>query len=231
MKSVLIVGKGNVATHLYNVFLNVDEIAVTQISSRTLTTIPKASITIIAVSDDAIAEVSSKIKNDFVVHTSGSVAMNDLKNSHRKGVFYMLQTFSKNKKVDFNEIPFCLEAENKEDYQLLEFLAKSIGQKIYTISSEQRKTLHVAAVFVNNFTNHLFKIGNDICNNNNVPFEILQPLIKETVLKIEKLSPEKAQTGPAIRNDKKTIKNHLNLLDKNQQKIYKILTKSIQNGN
>lgn len=231
MKSVLIVGKGNVATHLYNAFLNVDEIAVTQIISRTLTNIPKATITIIAVSDDAIAEVSSKIKNDFVVHTSGSVAMNDLKNSHRKGVFYMLQTFSKDKKVDFNEIPFCLEAENKEDYQLLEFLAKSIGQKIYAVSSEQRKTLHVAAVFVNNFTNHLFKIGNDICNTNNVPFEILQPLIKETVLKIEKLSPEKAQTGPAIRNDKKTIKNHLNLLDKNQQKIYKILTKSIQNGN
>lgn len=231
MKSVLIVGKGNVATHLYNAFLNVDEIAVTQISSRTLTNIPKATITIIAVSDDAIAEVSSKIKNDFVVHTSGSVAMNDLKNSHRKGVFYMLQTFSKDKKVDFNVIPFCLEAESKEDYQLLEFLAKSIGKKIYAISSEQRKTLHVAAVFVNNFTNHLFKIGNDICNTNNVPFEILQPLIKETVLKIEKLSPEKAQTGPAIRNDKKTIKNHLNLLDKNQQKIYKILTKSIQNGN
>ena len=231
MKSVLIVGKGNVATHLYNAFLNVDEIAVTQISSRTLTNIPKATITIIAVSDDAIAEVSSKIKNDFVVHTSGSVAMNDLKNSHRKGVFYMLQTFSKDKKVDFNEIPFCLEAENKEDYQLLEFLAKSIGKKNYEVSSEQRKTLHVAAVFVNNFTNHLFKIGNDICNTNNVPFEILQPLIKETVLKIEKLSPEKAQTGPAIRNDKKTIKNHLNLLDKNQQKIYKILTKSIQNGN
>jgi len=231
MKTVLIVGKGNVATHLYNAFLNVDEIAVTQISSRTLTTIPKATITIIAVSDDAIAEVSSKIKNDFVVHTSGSVAMNDLKNSQRKGVFYMLQTFSKDKKVDFNEVPFCLEAENKEDYQLLEFLANAIGKKIYPVSSEQRKTLHVAAVFVNNFTNHLFKIGNDICNTNNVPFEILQPLIKETFLKIEELSPKEAQTGPAVRNDKKTIKNHLNLLDKNQQKIYKILTKSIQNGN
>ena len=231
MKTVLIVGKGNVATHLYNAFLNVDDIAVTQISSRTLTSIPKATITIIAVSDDAIAEVSSKIKNDFVVHTSGSVAMSDLKNSQRKGVFYMLQTFSKDKKVDFNEVPFCLEAENIEDYQLLEFLANAIGKKIYAVSSEQRKTLHVAAVFVNNFTNHLFKIGNDICNTNNVPFEILQPLIKETVLKIEELSPKEAQTGPAVRNDKKTIKNHLNLLDKNQQKIYKILTKSIQNGN
>jgi len=231
MKSVLIVGNGNVATHIYDAFLNVDEIEVTQISSRALTNIPKATITILAVSDDAIAEVSSKIDNDFVVHTSGSFAMQDLKNSQRKGVFYMLQTFSKDKKIDFKEVPFCLESENKEDYQLLEFLATSIGTKIYTINSEQRKTLHVAAVFVNNFTNHLYKIGNDICETNNVPFEILHPLIKETVLKIKELSPEKAQTGPAIRNDKKTIKNHLNLLDKNQQKIYKILTKSIQNGN
>jgi predicted short-subunit dehydrogenase-like oxidoreductase (DUF2520 family) len=101
---------------------------------------------------------------------------------------------------------------------------------MYAINSEQRKTIHLAAVFVNNFTNHLYKIGNDICKKNNVPFEILQPLIKETASKIEELSPKKAQTGPAIRNDKKTIKNHLNLLDKKQQKIYKIFTKSIQNG-
>jgi predicted short-subunit dehydrogenase-like oxidoreductase (DUF2520 family) len=231
MNSVLIIGKGNVATHLYSAFFNVDEIQVTQISSRTLTKIPKADLTIIAVSDDAIAKVSSKIKNSFVVHTSGSVALSDLKNEQRKGVFYMLQTFTKDKDVDFSTVPFCLEAENEEDYKLLKTLAKSIGEKIYKINSEQRKVLHVAAVFVNNFTNHLYKIGYDVCNTYNVPFEILQPLIKETALKIEKLSPEKAQTGPAIRNDKKTIKNHLNLLDKEQQKIYKILTKSIQNGN
>lgn len=231
MISVLIIGKGNVGSHLYNAFFNIDEINVIQISSRTLDNIPKATITIIAVSDDAIAEVSSKIKNDFVVHTSGSVSINDLKNEHRKGVFYMLQTFSKDKKVNFSEVPFCLEAENEKDYLLLETLAKLVGKKIYPINSEQRKILHVSAVFVNNFTNHLYKIGNDICKEHNVPFEILQPLIKETALKIQELSPEKAQTGPAIRKDKKTIKNHLNLLDKNQQKIYKILTKSIQNGN
>ena len=231
MINVLLIGKGNVATHLYKAFFKVDTINVMQISSRNLSDIPKADITIIAVSDDAITEVSSKIKNDFVVHTSGSVSINDLKNEHRKGVFYMLQTFSKDKKIDFSEIPFCLETENENDYQLLVTLATSIGKKIFPISSEQRKTIHVAAVFVNNFTNHLYKIGNDICKQNNVPFEILMPLIKETSLKIEQLSPENAQTGPAIRNDKKTIKNHLNLLDKSQQKIYKILTKSIQNGN
>ena len=91
--------------------------------------------------------------------------------------------------------------------------------------------LHVSAVFVNNFTNHLYKLGNDICTKHNVPFQILQPLIIETASKIETLSPKDAQTGPAIRNDKKTIKNHLDLLNKEQQKIYKTLTKSIQNGN
>jgi len=229
MISVLLVGKGNVATHLCDAFNPIDEIKVTQISSRDLSRVPQADVTIIAVSDDAIAEVSSKITNNFVVHTSGSVSLCDLKNNTKKGIFYMLQTFSKDKKVDFTEVPFCLEAENENDYKLLETLAKSIGKKIYNINSEQRKTLHVAAVFVNNFTNHMYKIGNDICKENNVPFEILQPLIKETASKVAHLSPEKSQTGPAIRNDQKTIKNHLNLLDSNQQNIYKILTKSIQN--
>ena len=134
----------------------------------------------------------------------------------------MLQTFSKDKEIDFSEIPFCLEAENEKDYNLLKTLALSIGQKVYSISSKQRKTIHVAAVFVNNFTNHLYKIGNDICKQNNVPFEILLPLIKETSLKIEQLEPKNAQTGPAIRKDKKTINNHLNLLNDDQQEIYKI---------
>ena len=112
MISVLLIGKGNVGSHLYNALLNADGITVTQISSRKLENIPQADVTIIAVSDDAIAEVSSKIKNDLVVHTSGSVSMNDLKNGSKKGVFYMLQTFSKDKTVDFSEVPFCLEAEN-----------------------------------------------------------------------------------------------------------------------
>jgi len=230
MISVLLIGNGNVATHLKNAFLNADATTVTQISSRELKNIPKTDVTVIAVSDDAIAEVSSKINNSLVVHTSGNVAMNSLINSDRKGVFYPLQTFSKNKKVNFNNIPFCLEAENETDLKLLEQLAKSIGKKVYQISSKQRKSLHLAAVFVNNFTNHLYKIGNDICKLNNVPFEVLQPLIQETANKVSELSPEKAQTGPAVRNDRETIENHLEMLNKNQQEIYKILTKSIQNG-
>lgn len=231
MISVLLVGKGNVATHLHDTFLSIDNIVFTQISSRDLKNIPKADITIIAVSDDAIAEVSSKIKNTFVVHTSGACSINELKNTTNKGVFYMLQTFSKDKKVNFNEVPFCLEAENKKDEGQLEELANLIGKKIYSINSEQRKALHVAAVFVNNFTNYMYNIGSDICKEHQVPFDILLPLIKETASKIETLSPEKAQTGPAIRKDKTTIKNHLDLLNKEQQKIYKLITKSIQNGN
>ena len=228
MISVLLVGNGNVATHLYDAFFNADKISVTQISSRKLDNISQADITIIAVSDDAIAEVSSKINNKFVVHTSGGCSISELKNKNNKGVFYMLQTFTKGKNVNFNEVPFCLEATNNKDQQLLKEVAKSIGKNIYEINSEQRKALHVAAVFVNNFTNHLYKIGNDICKEHQVPFKILQPLIKETASKIETLSPEKAQTGPAIRNDKETIKNHLDLLNNEQQEIYKILTASIK---
>tara|TARA_R110000822_G_scaffold122167_8_gene256234 strand:+ start:175 stop:870 length:696 start_codon:yes stop_codon:yes gene_type:complete len=231
MIEVLIIGNGNVATHLVNAYLKVDTIHVTQISSRKLENIPAAAITILAVSDDAIAAISSKIKNSLVVHTSGNFSMKNLKNTTKKGVFYMLQTFSKEKEIDFSTVPFCLETENKEDYLLLEIVAKTIGTKIYALNSEQRKALHIAAVFVNNFTNHLYKIGNDICEENKVPFEILHPLIQETSEKIKTLTPEKAQTGPAIRNDEKTIKNHLELLNKEQQEIYKLITQAIKNGN
>lgn len=231
MISILIIGDGNVASHLYKAFSKVDALVVSKINSRNLTDIPNADVTIIAVSDDAIAYVSSKIQNSFVVHTSGSVAMTSLNNKSRKGVFYMLQTFSKNKAIDFSEVPFCLETENEKDYSLLESLANLIGKKTYPINSQQRKALHIAAVFVNNFTNHMYKTGSDICAENNVPFAILQPLIKETAAKIETLSPTTAQTGPAIRNDQETVNKHLALLNEQQQEIYTTITKSIQNGN
>lgn len=230
MISVLIVGNGNVATHLFKAFSKANDVVVSLIGSRTLTEIPHAEITIIAVSDDAIPSVSAKIKNTLVAHTAGNVALTALKNTTRKAVFYPLQTFSKDKKVNFKEVPFCLEADDKNDLRLLEKLALTIGEKVYNITSEQRKSLHLAAVFVNNFTNHMYKIGDDICKKNNLPFAILQPLIQETADKILALPPEKAQTGPAIRQDTNTIKNHLENLTKNQQEIYKLLTKSIQYG-
>ena len=249
MIKIAIIGGGNVATHLVNAFSKTKEVALVQMYARNITQIEHlkhktpitnsldllvdADIYIIAVSDDAIANVSSKIdkKNSLVLHTSGSVAINTLKNNGRKGVFYLLQSFSKDKNVNFDEIPFCLEAENKQDLVLLESLAKSIGKKIYHINSAQRKQLHVAAVFVNNFTNHMYKIGADICEKHQIPFEILHPLIQETSAKITELTPKNAQTGPAKRNDRKTIKNHLDLLTEKQQEIYQLITKSIQNNN
>lgn len=246
MIKVAIIGGGNVATHLANAFSKTDEVSLVQVYARNIEQVEhlkevtsitnsidlltKADVYIIAVSDDAIGDVSRKIeqKNGLVVHTSGSVAMQSLQNTGRKGIFYLLQSFSKDKEVNFNKIPFCLEAENEEDLQLLETLAKTIGKKIYRINSEQRKRLHVAAVFVNNFTNHMYKIGADICNEHQVPFEVLLPLIQETAQKITELSPDAAQTGPAKRNDQKTIQDHLALLNAEQQEIYKLITKSIQ---
>lgn len=230
MISVVIVGNGNVANLLLQVFQTVKDLSVLQINSRNLTNIPTAAITIIAVSDDAIVEVSSKITNPFVVHTSGSVSLSALQNNTRKGVFYMLQTFSKDKPVNFQEVPFCLEATNENDLKTLETLAKLLSQKVYFINSEQRKALHVAAVFANNFANHCYQIADEICKIHQVPFEILYPLIDETARKIKVLSPKEAQTGPAIRNDQQTIQNHLLLLDSHQQEMYTILTKSIQDG-
>jgi predicted short-subunit dehydrogenase-like oxidoreductase (DUF2520 family) len=148
---------------------------------------------------------------------------------NRRGVFYPLQTFTKNKAVEFKTIPICLESENGTDYQVLDRVAKSISEKVFAINSQQRKALHVAAVFVNNFTNHLFQIGHEICRENQVPFEILNPLIVETVQKIMVLSPEEAQTGPAKRNDTATIETHESFLSAgNYLNIYKILTQSIQ---
>ena len=251
MVKVVIIGSGNVAQHLIVAFQNAQilgsEIELIQVYSRQienishlvnleqitndLATLAEADLYIIAVSDDAIGAISSQLpfKNRLVVHTSGSFPLHALDEDNRKGVFYPLQTFTKNKPVDFKTIPICLESENATDYQLLDKVAKSISDKIFAINSDQRKALHVAAVFVNNFTNHLYQIGQEICQENQVPFEILKPLIAETVNKIMVLSPEEALTGPAKRNDTATIEAlEAFLSNENHLKIYKILTKSIQ---
>ena len=246
MIKVTIIGSGNVANHLISAFATTENIKILQVFARNpinisvgipndkivsdYSDLKKADLFIIAVSDVAIAEISAKItcENQLVAHTSGSFSINGLDDKNRKAVFYPLQTFSKSKKVDFKEVPICLEAQNNADYEILEKVANSISDKIYKIDSQQRKSLHLAAVFVCNFTNHLYKIGNDICNENKVDFDILKPLIQETANKIISLTPEKAQTGPAIREDISTINDHLKLLtNENQKDIYKLLTKSI----
>jgi predicted short-subunit dehydrogenase-like oxidoreductase (DUF2520 family) len=249
MIKVVIIGSGNVAQHLVAAFAKSSEIEVLQVFSRQKETIiplldsnkitttyddlVEADLYIIAISDDAIAKVSAQLhfKNRLVVHTSGSVPINSLDAKNRKGIFYPLQTFSKDKEVDFSQIPICLESENETDFEFLKKVAELVSNKVYKISSEQRKALHVSAVFVNNFVNHLYQMGNEICEENNVPFEILKPLILETANKVLTLSPKEAQTGPAKRNDNQTIQAHLDFLsNENQKKIYKILTQSIRNN-
>ncbi|WP_394340131.1 Rossmann-like and DUF2520 domain-containing protein [Marixanthomonas spongiae] len=193
--------------------------------------IKEADIYIIAIPDDAIADFSSTLPfNDkMVVHTSGSLPMQALDGKNKKGVFYPLQTFTKDKKVNFNEIPICIEAEEKADLQLLETLGKRISNHVAQISSEDRKTLHLAAVFVNNFVNYMYHISEDILKENNLDFELLKPLIAETANKIRTLSPQQAQTGPAKRNDVKTIENHLHLLkDSPYKKVYEQMTEAIK---
>jgi predicted short-subunit dehydrogenase-like oxidoreductase (DUF2520 family) len=248
MITVTVIGSGNVAQHLIKVFSKTAGIELIQafarqpesllpiLTSEKITndyqTLQKTDVYIIAVTDNAIAEVSEQLpfENQLVVHTSGTSDITILNDKNRKGVFYPLQTFSKNKAVDFSAVPLCLETEHEADFKILELLGNAISEKVYSISSEQRRSLHVAAVFVCNFVNHLYYIGNEICHENSVPFEVLHPLIQETAQKIIELSPEDAQTGPAKRNDTKTINKHIEFLAHSQyQEIYQLLTQSIQN--
>lgn len=255
MIEVVILGFGNVGQHLYNAFMHSNQVKVIQVYNRTvsvfssemvsnyttsLSNIKKADIYIIAIPDDAISDFSEKlsIRKQLVVHTSGSVGMNELSGNNRKGIFYALQTFSAATDVDFNEIPICIEAESEADVKTLVKLGEAISEKVVVINSQQRRKLHLAAVFVNNFVNHLYHISAEILDKNNLDFDLLKPLITETAKKVLVLSPSEAQTGPALRNDQKTIEKHLSLLTEmrapdgintNLAELYQLITKNIQN--
>ncbi|GGG51368.1 Rossmann-like and DUF2520 domain-containing protein [Bizionia arctica] len=247
MISVSIIGSGNVATHLFKAFTKTKSVTVKQWFSRDISKISsykndvdviddfskltEADIYIIAVSDDAIPEVSEALpfENRLVVHTSGSVSLYKLDKKNRRGVFYPLQTFSKEAKVDFKTIPLCIETIGKKDYPLLKSLAEALGSSSHKINGDQRKALHLAAVFVNNFSNQMYRIAHEITEMEGVEFDILKPLILETAKKVQDLSPYMAQTGPAKRNDNKTIKRHLKQLESEEHKtIYSLLTESIK---
>lgn len=247
MIRVIILGAGNVATHLFKAFDTADAVTVNQWYGRNiksiqsyknkveitddLSALKEADVYILAVSDDAVAAVSAELpfEHRLVVHTSGAVNIHDLDKKNRRGVFYPLQTFSKASELDFANVPICVEALDKSDLKLLKSLATAIGSESHKVNTNQRKALHLAAVFVNNFTNQLYRVAHEITEAEGVEFDILKPLILETAQKVETLSPYMAQTGPAKRNDKKTIKKHLKLLDNEQHKaIYELLTASIQ---
>jgi len=195
-------------------------------------TLPVADICLIAVKDDAIAEVADglNLSNKIVVHTSGTKSKDLLRNaSSRFGIFYPLQTMTKSLALDFAQVPMLIEGNDAATQKTLVELANSISQQVYVIDETQRQWVHVAAVFANNFTNHLYGIAEQLLLKNGIAFELLKPLILQSVLNLQQQSPAALQTGPATRGDQQTIDKHLLLLadDKRLTEIYAILTQSI----
>ncbi len=247
---VVILGSGSLATHLALAFQS-KGLIISQIYSRTSSNAKLLADRLNTSYTDKISEINknadiyfyctndSSFQNllktlDFQdalhVHTSGSTPLSDFEKLVKNcGAFYPLQTFSKRKVVDFSLVPICIEACNQDIENKLLDLAHLISSKTYLIDSVQRKKLHLAAVFACNFTNFMYNIAYDIVNSAEIEFEILQPLIDETALKVKILKPFEAQTGPAVRYDKNTIKKHISML-KNEsyaKDIYKSISKDI----
>lgn len=199
-----------------------------------------ADLYILAVPDDQITALAARLREIlgdevFVVHTSGATPATLLAAffSHY-GNFYPLQTFSTDVQPDFTRIPVIIDAGTKEDLLLLEEVGRKTGLGPYPLNDQQRKTLHLSAVFANNFTNHLLEIAFRILEKDQIPADLIKPLIEETFRKVKTKRPAEAQTGPAIRGDQKTIERHLNLLKEKYpewEELYRIITGSIEGGN
>lgn len=251
INSAVIIGAGNVACHLGRALRKVN-IDIRQIAGRGEEHAVKlaeelktdyildinnitdtADLYIIAVSDDAIKEVINMLTptEQLVVHTAGSIPMSVFENRFKNyGVFYPLQTFSRNRKINFDNIPICIEANSQINSDKLMQLAGLLSRKNLLINSGKRAALHLAAVFASNFTNHMYAIAYDILKNQNLDFSLLQPLITETASKIFEMEPRNAQTGPAVRNNISLMEFHLKMLqnDKLLQDLYKTLSNNIR---
>ena len=193
---------------------------------------PDAQLYICAVKDDALDSILKKlaIGSGVLVHTAGSLPLNILLSCSQKvGVFYPMQTFNKNKEVDFESIPIYIEAQNPEVANFLVALANQLSTKVQVVDGSKRLNLHIAAVFACNFVNHLYTISYDLMTQNQLHFSDLLPLIRETAEKLTTLTPDKAQTGPAVRMDKAVIDSHLEQLQAypDWQNLYEILSQGI----
>lgn len=183
-----------------------------------------------AVLDGLLPQMVAGRRKALWVHTAGSIPMDIWKGlADRYGVFYPMQTFSKQREVDFSEIPVFVEGNSPEDTRFLKDVASALSHRVYEADSEQRKNLHLAAVFACNFTNHMYALAAGLLEKYQLPFDVLLPLIDETARKVHKLSPQQAQTGPAVRYDENVINHHLQMLADNPrlQAIYKTLSESI----
>ncbi|MER2999099.1 Rossmann-like and DUF2520 domain-containing protein [Pontibacter populi] len=252
--NIAIVGVGNVAWHLAQALQKAGH-TITAVYSRNkahsegLTTLlPNAvatqslnfrtivaDVVLIAIPDAALPGIAEQIKvkpGTIVAHTSGSQSLAVLSTitGANYGVFYPLQTFSKNATVDVQQVPVLIEGNTEATIDLLTQLAQTISQKVERVDTDKRKQLHLAAVFACNFTNHLLGISQELLQKADMPTDLLQPLIQETIKKATTHHPYSVQTGPAIRNDQNVIDEHLRLLQHqpNLQAIYQLLTQSIQ---
>ncbi|REJ82464.1 MAG: DUF2520 domain-containing protein [Bacteroidetes bacterium] len=191
---------------------------------------------ILMVRDDSVKEYARLIPSgEFtIMHTSGAVSAGVFENKFANyGVLYPVQTFSKTEKVKMNDVPFCIEGSNKTSLNKIRKLISPVSEKIYQINEDDRKFIHISAVFASNFSNHMYTIADTLLKSRKINFEILKPLISQTAEKIKHISPKKAQTGPASRGDSGTVSNHLKWLKGQDEfrEIYALLSKSIQNLN
>jgi predicted short-subunit dehydrogenase-like oxidoreductase (DUF2520 family) len=196
----------------------------------------QSTVFFIASSDDALEEIAQEIilpDEAILVHTSGSQPLSILQfaATPNTGVFYPLQTFTKAKKMDFSTVPIFIESNTQYAQQLLTTLAKAISKKVESITSTERKALHVAAVVASNFTNHMLSLSQSILQQNSMSFDLLKPLIVETINKALEIGPANSQTGPAIRGDSNIISNHIEFLmeDEKLAELYQLISNSIAN--
>lgn len=249
--NIVLVGAGNLATNIGKAISRsghpiVQVYSRTEASAKTLADtlgctytisiddiVEDADLYIIALKDSVLKDVAGLLvkgrESRLFVHTAGSIDM-DIMPALRRGVFYPMQTFSKQREVDFREIPIFIEAAHADDRDLLKSLASDISGKVYELNSENRKYLHLAAVFCCNFANHCFRLGEKLLDEHGgMPFEVMLPLIDETARKLHELTPQEAQTGPAVRWDENVIGKQMQLLSDTPdlQHIYELLSKSI----
>lgn len=245
--AIAIVGSGNVATHLA---LALDKVAeVRQICSphadhaqalasrltdcRAITNLaeidPTIDFCIISVKDDVVRDVSEAMPqiDGIVCHTSGSAPMEALAKHIRVGVFYPLQTFSKDAEVNVAEALFFIEASDDDTLSQLMDLARSISGKVAEADSHKRAILHIAAVFACNFANHLWAISSDILGEHGIGLDVMRPLLQATLDKAMSMPPADAQTGPAARRDEAIMQKHMSMLTPEYAEIYRILSQSI----
>ena len=234
MKIVLI-GRGRLATNLLPALQRAGH-DVMSIDSRTLESLPmEADVFVVSVKDSALQEVVGQAvkgrEGQLFVHTAGSMPMTLLQEqgAGRCGVFYPMQTFSKERLVDFGEIALFIEASDADSLQTLNVLAASLTTHVYQLTSDDRRYLHLAAVFACNFANHCYALAADVLQRRGLPFDVLLPLADETARKVHQLPPRQAQTGPAVRYDENVINMQHQLLNDQPdvQAVYDLLSQSI----